>query len=59
MVLREILMTGYLIRRIGQSLATVVGVMVLTFIMIHMVPGSAARAALGPGPPPAASRSSM
>jgi peptide/nickel transport system permease protein len=48
MVLREILMTGYLIRRIGQSLATVVGVMVLTFIMIHMVPGSAARAALGP-----------
>jgi peptide/nickel transport system permease protein len=41
-------MTRYLIRRIGQSIATVVGVMVLTFILIHLVPGSAARAALGP-----------
>jgi peptide/nickel transport system permease protein len=39
--------TGYLIRRIGQSIAVIVGVMVLTFIMIHMVPGSAARATLG------------
>jgi peptide/nickel transport system permease protein len=40
-------MTGYLIRRIGQSIAVVIGVMVLTFILIHMVPGSAARSALG------------
>ncbi|MGD0559424.1 MAG: ABC transporter permease [Streptosporangiaceae bacterium] len=40
-------MTGYLIRRIGQSIAVVIGVMVLTFIMVHLVPGSAARSALG------------
>jgi peptide/nickel transport system permease protein len=40
-------MTGYLIRRIGQSIAVVVGVLVLTFILVHMVPGSAARSALG------------
>jgi peptide/nickel transport system permease protein len=40
-------MTGYLIRRIGQSIVVIAGVMVLTFIMIHLVPGSAARSALG------------
>jgi peptide/nickel transport system permease protein len=40
-------MTWYLIRRTGQAVAVVVGVMLLTFIMIHLVPGSAARAALG------------
>jgi peptide/nickel transport system permease protein len=40
-------MTWYLIRRIGQAVAVVIGVMLLTFIMIHLVPGSAARAALG------------
>ena len=40
-------MTGYLVRRIGQAAAVVIGVMVLTFIMIHLEPGSAARATLG------------
>ncbi|MEY9874511.1 peptide/nickel transport system permease protein [Streptacidiphilus sp. MAP12-33] len=40
-------MTAYLIRRIGQAVVVVVGVVVLTFIMIHLVPGSAARATLG------------
>ncbi|WP_042381428.1 ABC transporter permease [Streptacidiphilus melanogenes] len=40
-------MTAYLIRRIGQAIVVVLGVMVLTFIMIHLVPGSAARATLG------------
>jgi peptide/nickel transport system permease protein len=40
-------MTWYLTRRIGQAVAVVIGVMILTFIMIHLVPGSAARAALG------------
>jgi peptide/nickel transport system permease protein len=39
--------TRYLIRRVGQAIVVVVGVMILTFIMVHMVPGSAARAALG------------
>lgn len=46
-------MTRYLIRRIGQSLAVVVGVMVLTFIMVHMVPGNVARSVLGPRATPA------
>jgi peptide/nickel transport system permease protein len=40
--------TRYLIRRIGQSVAVVVGVMVLTFILVHMVPGNVARSVLGP-----------
>ncbi|HEY3734623.1 MAG TPA: ABC transporter permease [Streptosporangiaceae bacterium] len=40
-------MTGYLARRVGQAIVVVIGVMILTFVMIHMVPGSAARAALG------------
>ena len=40
-------MTAYLIRRIGQAIVVVLGVMVLTFVMIHLVPGSAARATLG------------
>jgi peptide/nickel transport system permease protein len=40
-------MSGYLVRRIGQSIAVVFGVMVLTFILLHMEPGSVARAVLG------------
>jgi peptide/nickel transport system permease protein len=40
-------MTGYLARRLAQALAVVVGVMILTFIMIHMEPGSVAKANLG------------
>lgn len=40
-------MTWYLIRRAGQAIAVVVGVMILTFIMIHMEPGSVARSILG------------
>jgi len=39
--------TGYLLRRAGQSLAVVIGLMIVTFIMIHLVPGSAARSVLG------------
>jgi peptide/nickel transport system permease protein len=39
--------TWYLARRVAQSVVVVAGVMVLTFILIHLVPGSAARAALG------------
>jgi peptide/nickel transport system permease protein len=39
--------TGYLFRRLGQALAVVIGVLVLTFIMIHMEPGNVARANLG------------
>jgi peptide/nickel transport system permease protein len=40
-------MTAYLARRVGQAIVVVIGVMILTFVMIHLVPGSAARAALG------------
>jgi peptide/nickel transport system permease protein len=40
-------MTGYLVRRVGQAVAVVIGLMILTFIMIHLEPGSAARATLG------------
>jgi peptide/nickel transport system permease protein len=40
-------MTWYLIRRLGQAVAVVVGVMILTFILLHMEPGSVARAVLG------------
>jgi peptide/nickel transport system permease protein len=39
--------TSYLVRRIGQAAVVVIGVMILTFIMIHLEPGSAARATLG------------
>lgn len=40
-------MTAYLLRRAAQAIVVVIGVMILTFILIHMVPGSAARAVLG------------
>jgi peptide/nickel transport system permease protein len=40
-------MTWYLIRRVGQSIAVVIGVMILTFILLHMEPGSVARSVLG------------
>lgn len=40
-------MSGYLARRIGQAILVVFGVMVLTFILAHLEPGSAARATLG------------
>jgi peptide/nickel transport system permease protein len=40
-------MTGYLIRRAGQSIAVVIGVMILTFILLHLEPGSVARSVLG------------
>jgi peptide/nickel transport system permease protein len=40
-------MTWYLIRRVGQAIAVVFGVMVLTFILLHIEPGSVARAVIG------------
>jgi peptide/nickel transport system permease protein len=40
-------MTWYLVHRIGQAAAVVAGVMILTFILLHMEPGSAARSVLG------------
>ena len=40
-------MTKYLVQRTGQAAVVVIGLMILTFIMIHLEPGSAARATLG------------
>ena len=40
-------MTRYLAQRTGQAAVVVIGLMILTFIMIHLEPGSAARATLG------------
>jgi peptide/nickel transport system permease protein len=39
--------TRYLVRRAGQAVAVVIGVMILTFILIHLEPGSVARSILG------------
>jgi peptide/nickel transport system permease protein len=39
--------TNYLLRRLGQSVAVVIGIMIVTFILIHMEPGSVARSILG------------
>jgi peptide/nickel transport system permease protein len=39
--------TWYLIRRSGHAVLVVIGVMTLTFILIHMVPGNVARSVLG------------
>ena len=40
-------MSTYLLRRVGQAAMVVFGVLVLTFLMLHLEPGSAARAVLG------------
>ncbi|WNI16268.1 ABC transporter permease [Actinacidiphila sp. ITFR-21] len=40
-------MTAYLLRRTGQAIVVVLGVMIVTFALIHLEPGSAARATLG------------
>lgn len=40
-------MTAYLLRRTGQAIVVVIGVMIVTFVLIHLAPGSAARATLG------------
>lgn len=46
-------MTGYLVRRIAQAIVVVFGVILLTFLLGHIIPGGAARAALGPKATPA------
>jgi peptide/nickel transport system permease protein len=45
--------TGYLVRRIAQAIIVVFGVVLLTFLLGHIIPGGAARAALGPRATPA------
>jgi peptide/nickel transport system permease protein len=40
--------TGYIIRRIGQAVIVLLGVTLLVFILLHLLPGSIARAIIGP-----------
>ncbi|MGC2190743.1 MAG: ABC transporter permease [Candidatus Dormiibacterota bacterium] len=46
-------MIGYLFRRILQSLIVIIGVTIITFILLHMLPGNPVRAILGPKASPA------
>jgi peptide/nickel transport system permease protein len=41
-------MVGYMIRRLGQAIVVVVGVTIITFILLHLLPGNPVRAILGP-----------
>jgi peptide/nickel transport system permease protein len=45
---------GYIIRRIGQAIIVILGVTVIVFILRHLLPGSVARAILGPRATPLA-----
>lgn len=47
-------MTSYLLRRIPQALAVLIGVSLISFILLHMLPGGPARASLGPRATPTA-----
>jgi peptide/nickel transport system permease protein len=40
--------TGFLVRRLGQSVIVVLGVTVITFVLTRLLPGGVARAILGP-----------
>lgn len=45
-------MTAFILRRLGQSLVVVFGVTLLTFLLMHALPGGPARAMLGPSATP-------
>jgi peptide/nickel transport system permease protein len=47
-------MTGYIIRRLGQAVIVTIGVTLITFILLHALPGSLARDILGPRASPQA-----
>lgn len=47
-------MTGFVLRRLGQAVAVVIGVTVIVFVLEQITPGSLARAILGPRASPAA-----
>jgi len=40
--------TGYILRRCGQALIVILGVVLFTFVLARLVPGGEARAVLGP-----------
>jgi peptide/nickel transport system permease protein len=39
--------TGFIIRRLGEAIVVVVGVTIITFVLLHLLPGSLARDILG------------
>lgn len=41
-------MTGYVLRRCGQAIVVVLGVTLVTFLMLHALPGNLARSIIGP-----------
>ena len=41
-------MTGYIIRRLGQAVIVVLGVILFTFVLAQLIPGGEAKAVLGP-----------
>ena len=41
-------MTGYIIRRLGQALIVILGVILFTFVLAQLIPGGEAKAVLGP-----------
>jgi len=41
-------MIGYIIRRVGQAIIVILGVLVLTFLLSKLIPGGEAKAVLGP-----------
>ena len=47
-------MTGYIIRRLGQAVVVIFGVTVITFLMLHLLPGNLARRIVGPRATPQA-----
>src|ERR1700751_1618625 len=47
-------MSGYILRRLGEAIIVTIGVTVITFIMLHLLPGSLARDILGPRASPQA-----
>ncbi|MGH7692417.1 MAG: ABC transporter permease [Candidatus Dormibacteria bacterium] len=40
-------MIGYLVRRVGQAIIVLIGVTIITFILLHLLPGNPVRAILG------------
>ncbi len=46
-------MTGYIIRRLGQAVIVTIGVTMITFALLHALPGSLARDIVGNRAPPA------
>jgi peptide/nickel transport system permease protein len=47
-------MTGFIIRRIGEAIVVTIGVTIITFALLHALPGSLARDVLGPRASPQA-----